>query len=220
MRRRLSIYYKLLIILSTAIGISLNIFKTTSTMAMLSYYTMLSNLICFVSYSIFLILDIREKEYKNKIYYILKGAIIMAIFLTAVVYRVGLMPNHFQMDSLKNTISNTDIANKLVHTVSPILVILEYFLFEKKGNFKMHYPIYWLIIPSFYVIYVYIYAKLGGRFFNIGGSEKFAYFFLDYESIGVMNVAKWIMLIMFFMISMSYILIYIDCKIGKKRTRR
>lgn len=220
MRRRFSIYYKLLIILSTAIGISLNILKTTSTLAMLSYYTMLSNGICLISFSIFLILDILKKEYKNNVYYAIKGAIIMAIFLTAIVYRVGLMPNHFQMDSLQNTISNKDIANKLVHTISPILVILEYFLFERKGYFKMYYPIYWIIIPSCYVIYVYIYAKLGGRFFNIGGSEKFAYFFLDYESIGIINVVKWIMLIMIFMISVSYILIYIDCKIGKKKTRR
>ena len=109
---------------------------------------------------------------------------------------------------------NRYLANMLVHEISPTLVILDYFIFDCKGKFKWFYPFFWLFIPFFYVIYVYIYHLCGGRFFSIGGSRDFAYVFLDYNQIGYIGVAKFLIAMTIFILAISYLLVLIDKKLG------
>lgn len=216
-RRRISLGYKILVILSLLTGILLNVMKTTSVKSILSYYTLQSNIICLVAFICFAFLEIRKKSYKTEGYYLVKGALIIAIFITAFVYRVALAPVGFEMDSLHRSISNKAFANLLVHTVSPILVILDYFLFDEKGNFRCYYPVMWLAIPLNYVFYVYAYGASGGTFFSIGGSKKYAYFFLDYEKIGYSGVAKWLIIMSLFILVISYVLVFIDSKMRSRK---
>ncbi len=210
MRKEFSIFYKILVILSLSTGVFLNVINTTSVPAILSYYTLQSNIICLVAFLIFAIMEIRQKIYKTDIYYLMKGAIIIAILLTAITYRCALAPIGFEMDSLQKSIANKEFANLLVHTISPILVVMDYFLFDEKGHFKYYYSIIWLVIPLNYIVYVYTYGSHGGKFFSIGGSKKFAYFFLDYEKIGYLGVAKWIIFMTLCILLLSFILISID----------
>lgn len=215
-KRKLSVGYKVLVILSLATGICLNVINTLSVPAILSYYTLQSNIICLVAFICFVVFEIKRKQYKNDTYYLVKGAIIIAILITAIIYHFALMPVGFEMDSLKRSVESKAFANLLVHTVSPLLVTLDYFLFDEKGKFKSYYPVMWLIIPLNYVLYVYIYSFEGGTFFNIGGSKKFAYFFLDYEKMGYLGVAKWIVFMAVCILALSYILIVIDRKMRDK----
>lgn len=216
-RRRLSIGYKILVILSLSIGILLNVINTSSVPALLSYYTLQSNIICFVAFACFLYLDLQNVSKKSDIYYLLKGAVVIAIFITAFVYTCTLAPVNFEMDALQKSVANKWLANLLVHTISPILVIADYFLFDEKGRFKSYYPIIWLLIPFDYVLYVYLYSFSGGQFYSIGGSKEFAYFFLDYHKIGYLGVAMWLFLITGFILAMSCVLVFIDSKLGGKR---
>lgn len=215
-RRKISIGYKILVILSLTIGILLNLIKTTSVSALLSYYTLQSNIICLVGFIGFLYLEIRQEE-KSDIYYLVKGALVIAIFITAFVYACTLAPTNFEMDSLQKSISNKWVANLFVHSISPAMVIADYFLFDEKGRFKCYYPSFWLIIPLNYVLYVYMYSFSGGEFFNIGGSKHFAYFFLDYEKIGYSGVAKWLILMGLFIVFVSYVLVFVDSKLGDQK---
>lgn len=216
LRRRLSIIYKFFIILSTAIGITLNIASTTSVLSMVSYFTILSNFFCLTSTVVFLILSFMKKDYSSsKIYYVIKGSMVIMIFLTGVIYTIGQVSSNFE-----NGIQSMTPGNILVHKVSPLLVITDYFFFDKKGFFKFRYTIYWIILPVIYVIYVYFYSDHGGRFFQIGGSEKYGYFFLDYEALGYLNVMKWLFLILVFLICASMFLVFIDHAVGKKERPR
>ena len=219
MRRKLSLAYKILIVSSLTTGIVLNVTKTTSVTALLSYYTSQSNIICLVAFICFLILEILNKKYKSDMYYLIKGAITIAIFITAAVYRIALAPGGFEMDHLQRAVGQKVIANLFVHTISPILVILDYFLFDEKGRFAWLYPIFWLMIPLNYIIYVYTYHAIGGEFFNVGGSKHFAYFFLDYEVLGFGGVVKWIIFMTLCIIAVSYLLVFVDCKLKKKKKR-
>lgn len=218
-KRRFSLCYKFLTITSLATGILLNVSNTKSIVSLLSYYTSQSNIICLIAFICFVYREIRYKDIpKNDNYYIIKGAIIVAIFITAIVYRVALAPTDFEMGALKRSIENNhkEWANFLVHTFSPLLVIGDYFLFDEKGRFKWYYPIIWLFIPISYVFYVYIYSYWGGEFYSVGGSRKYAYFFLDYEEIGKINVLKWIIFIAIFIEAVSYSLVIFDVIRGKK----
>lgn len=212
-KRIISCIYKLLVVMCLAIGITVNVLNTISVKALLSYFTMQSNIICLVAFIIFIVLDFIKKDYKNGDgYYIIKGAITIAILVTGIVYNIALSPMNFKMDFQ----TSTEISTLLVHLFSPILVFLDYLLFDKKGNFKLCYPIFWLVIPLNYIIYVYLYSSLGGKFFGIGGSREFAYFFLDYNKIGYIGVLKWMVVFIFGILMLSYILICIDYKMARR----
>lgn len=220
MTRKSSVIYKLLTVLSLLTGISLNLFKTSSAVSLLSYYTSQSNIICLIAFTCYLVMELKDKDgtYKRSdIYFMLKGTIVMAIFITAVFYHIALAPIGFDMESLHRTTIIKKVANFFVHTCSPCMVILDYFLFDEKGRFKKYYPIIWLFVPFNYVAYVYYYAAHGGKFFGIGGSKRFAYFFLDYVELGVFGVVKWLTIMTLGVLFCSYLLIWIDKKLEKRR---
>ena len=219
MKRNFSTIYKILTALTLLTGITLNLSKTSSIISLLSYYTFQSNIICFVAFVIYIVLEIRRKDEKGDIYYLIKGAIVIMIFITAFCYHIALAPQ-FEFDmGLKNTTDMYNkIANSIVHTFAPCLVILDYFLFDEKGNFKRYYPFLWLCFPYNYVLYVYMYASQGGSFYSIGGSNRFAYFFLDYVEIGMSGVIKWIIIMTLGILIVSYLLVVID-QILEKRKR-
>lgn len=212
-KRRISVLYKIMITVCLAFGIGVNLANTQNIPAMLSYFTIQSNIVCLVSFAIFIVLELTKKDYKNSDkYYIVKGAITISILVTGIVYNVALSPIDFKMDIR----ATADIETITVHIIAPIIVFLDYLIFDQKGKFKILYSIFWLLIPLSYVIYVYIYAAHGGTFFGIGGSRKFAYFFLDYEKIGYIGVIKWIAIIGIFIIGLSNLLMMLDWKMAKK----
>ena len=150
MTRKSSVIYKLLTVLSLLTGVSLNLFKTSSAVSLLSYYTSQSNIICLIAFICYLVMEIKDKDGKYKrsdIYFMLKGTIVMAIFITAVFYHIALAPIGFDMESLHRTTIIKKVANFFVHTCSPCMVILDYFLFDEKGRFKKYY--FSFFFPSF-----------------------------------------------------------------------
>ena len=209
-RRTIEISYKIVVIFSLCLGIFLNLINTSSRKALMSYYTLQSNLICLIAFVIIVVLKIRKKNDNNEIYFLVKGAVTIAIVITAVVYHVALAPN---------SIANKVLADTFVHTISPILVVIDYFLFDEKGNMKYYYPVIWLIIPLNYVVYVYTYSNFGGRFYSIGGSKKFAYFFLDYTKIGCKGVATWLLFIALAILAISEVFVLIDRKLKGKKVK-
>ena len=215
-----SVCYRILVVLSLLAGILINVIKTKSVSAILSYFTLQSNILCFAVFASIVFMELRKKNYKSDVYYLVKGGITIAILITGLTYLFALSPTGFCMDFQQKTLANKTISNLLVHVVSPILVTLDYFLFDEKGHFKRYYPIIWLCIPFDYLLYVYTYSSSGGTFFNIGGSKKFAYFFLDYEKIGYLGVAKWVMLITLCILFVSYLLVWFDRKMRDQRELR
>ena len=209
--RKNSVIFKLLVISSLLIGILLNLYDATSVVAILSYYTLQSNIICLFMFVTIIIAIFFKKYYRSsEIYYLIKGGIVIAILITAITYQIALAPNGFKMDFSYTLTTNKYLANLFVHFISPILVFMDYILFDVKGNFKWYYPFIWLITPFNYVIYVYTYSSKGGRFYGIGGSREFAYIFLDYNQIGYSGVAKAIMAIIAMILGVSYLIVFLD----------
>lgn len=217
-KRIISFIYRLFVITSLFLGIAINIIQTTSVKAILSYYTLQSNIICLLAFVCFCIISIKNRRYQDSdIYHLIKGGITITIAITGIIYAIALMPIGFEMDAVKiNTESLYKfLSNFLVHQLSPLLVIMDYFFFDIKGKFKLYYPLVWLFLPLNYLVYVYAYSLNGGEFFGIGGSRKFAYFFLDYTKIGVEGVIEAIVVMILFILFISYLLIFIDRKLKK-----
>lgn len=210
-KETISNIYKLLVILSLLIGIFLNLINTTSVRAMLSYYTLQSNIICLIMFIGIIVAVMLHKDYRSSnIYYLLKGGVIITILVTAITYQIALIPNNFSMDIAYKTNTDRIWANLFVHVISPAMVVGDYILFDIKGNLKYYYPFIWLFIPLNYALYVYTYSARGGRFYGIGGSREFAYIFLDYNQIGYGGVIKAISMIVIAILLVSYIFVFLD----------
>ena len=219
-RRRVSFVYRLGTITSLFLGIVLSFATTTNARYLLSYYTTQSNLLCLVVFVFLFIGDLIGYDYqKRKVYYFLKGTITIAILVTAIVYVVALLPNDLPM----YTVSSREaerwgkiMGNLLVHVISPLLVTVDYYFLDEKGNFKFFYPTTWLFFPVLYVCFVY---SGKGKFYRIGGSKKFGYFFLDYEKIGIEGVIIWLTMIALGIRVLGYTLLFIDRKFAKNKTK-
>lgn len=209
MNKKYFFVYRFLTIVSLSSGLILNLKNTTSPEILMLYYTMISNTLCLL---FFIILPLIKKKYEN-LCYAIKGAITIAILLTMLVYMVSLLPKGYVM--FKSSGIGKEIGNLLVHVISPMLVILDYFFFDEKGKFKTYYRWLWLIIPILYVCFVYLYHSKGGYFYGIGGSREFAYFFLDYQKYGVGMVGGYIIVIAIIVFMFSSLLVLIDKKLAK-----
>jgi len=168
---------KILIIISSGLGVFLNIIQENFSFNSLLYFTHQSNLLVFIVYTVFLFHD---KKYKQRQITILYQAVV-AIVLTSVVYHGMLRP------VLDNTsIFGNGFVDMLVHTITPILVVVERLLFSTKGVIQRKQPIYWLIFPMFYFFFTIIYSFLGGTFHKGTDYEsKYPYFFLNFSDNGI-----------------------------------
>ena len=214
-KRSRTLLIRLLFCATIGTGIIMNIFQVYNIFMILAYYTLQTNILCLSALLSFIINDLIKVEYKNSIYYVIKGEMIISSLIMMIVYEVALVPRHFQMYRTSNK-----VADFLVHILTPIIIIMDYLIFDIKGNFKAYYPILWMIFPLIYVGFVYIYSACGGKFYSIGGSRKYGYSFLDIERYGHINVLRWIVLIAIIVIFLGYIIVFIDNRIAQKQRGR
>lgn len=202
MKERYSLLFKILILFISEVGLVLN-FKLLGITGSLPFFTIISNMLCFLFYLVIVILMITKNLNKNKYYYIFKGTITMGVVITMFVYQLLIAPNG--LDVYEKDI----LACELVHLIVPVLVLLDYFIFAEKGNIKKNYPFYWCSILLAYLIFVAIYSLCGGTF----NGEKVPYFFLDVEELGLFRVIIYCTVIMVFYIGCGHIAYMIDNKL-------
>ena len=216
-KRKLSCAYKATIILCCLSGIIINLVKTRSVVGMLSFFTMQSNILVLIFYMISTLIIWLKPDLENtKTYHFFKGLILMSILLTFSVYIVSLVPLDFVMIECDTIEKVLEISNMLVHIVTPMLVLFDYLLFDIKGFWRKKYIPLWCIFPILYLIYVYVYTFLGGKFLSRAGSDKYAYFFLDVEKLGVIGVAKYVLMIAAVYMLMCLLFIIFDNIFKKK----
>jgi hypothetical protein len=106
-------------------------------------------------------------------------------------------------------------ASKILHYVCPIMVLMDYLLFDVKGKYRRFEPFLWLIIPVAYVIFSQLRGAYGS---NITGTESsYPYPFLDPTPAGAgsgMILYVGIMLAGFLML--GYVIFMIDHTMYKK----
>lgn len=179
MKQKLSLLFKILIVIMSLIGLYLN-FKVAPIKSNIIYFTIQSNLLCFLFYLVIVILKLIGKLQKNRIYYITKGTVTMAITITMFIYEsvlatsgtMGIYEEHM-------------FACNFVHLVVPLMVIFDYIIFGEKGNLEKKYPLYWSSVLVAYLIFYIIYVSLGGTF--MGGS-KYPYYYMNIEKYGIVKV--------------------------------
>lgn len=204
MKEKISLIYKILIVVVSGIGLYLN-FKLYSFKTAILYFTNLSNILVFVFYLVVLILYFTKKLKKNDTYYIIKGMITMAITITMFVYQIILSGS-------MNAFVGHEVENAFVHLIVPFLVIFDYIIFGKKGNLKKNYPFIWSFILIVYQLFVIIYSLLGGKF--MGSDVPYPY--MDISKNGIWTVILNCVLVYVFFVGYGTIVQTLDNKLSKK----
>lgn len=209
--------YRLLFLLICEAGIILQYagMAGTGSLKMLSfYYTILSNILCFVYFAVLLIAQ-RKKENA-----LIKGAVTMCIAVTGLVY-------HFMLNGLMGTTAGApltalSVSNILVHYVVPAMVVLDYFLFMPKGQYKSLYPLAWLVLPYAYLVFAMVRAEVSSSTFTgFGGTlSRYPYPFLDVDLYGWDKVILIVFAITVAFIALGYLAFVVDRLLGKKRKGR
>ena len=179
MKNKLSLFYKILIVVVSGIALWLN-FKIMPFKEGILYFTLQSNLLCCLYYFVITVLKLLKKEVKNNFYYITKGMVTMAITVTMIVFQTII----YQTDM--GVYENHLFECYLVHIVVPSLVIFDYIIFGEKGNLKKSYPFIWSLILVFYTIFTSVYAFLGGKFID---GTSYPYFYMNIDKYGILRVS-------------------------------
>lgn len=109
------------------------------------------------------------------------------------------------------------IAN-ITHYVIPAMVVIDWFLFDKKGHFKPFFPIIWTIPAMLYTVYSYVSVlvlhrniKLEGSFcYPIFGCGNYPYPFFNIEANGISNTIGKLLLFSLVFIVFGYLMYFID----------
>lgn len=192
------------IILVSSLGLYLN-FKIVPIKNALLYFTIISNLFCLIYYLLNLIkFDKHNNSILSKIFN--KGSLLVCLFITMVVYQAVLNDTSIY--------ANNVLACNFVHLFVPILVIIDYILFDSKGTMNYKMPLYWLLLLIAYISFIFIYIFFGGTFIN---GDKYPYSFINIEEIGLFKTIINIVLVVIFYFLIGEILCFIDKKLkGRK----
>lgn len=208
MKDRISLIYKIIIVIVSGISVYLNINAFSLNDAIL-YYTVQSNIMCLVFFLTIVVLTLLKKLKKNQIYYIIKGTCTMSITVTMFIYVFILSKN-----SSMNVYNGHEIACNLAHVVVPLLVICDYLIFGIKGNLKTSYPFIWSLTLVLYLVFDIFYVCLGGKF--IDGSI-YPYYYMNVEKYGYLKVGINCLMLYVFFIVYSFIVKWLDNKLAQNK---
>ena len=104
----------------------------------------------------------------------------------------------------------------LVHTLTPILVLLDFIFFSNHQKNKIYEPFYNLTFPLLYWIFTLVFVALGGNFNGSTYESDYPYFFLNFPESGV----GYFILVLVFILIISFILYFIEYLISNKLRKK
>lgn len=197
---------RLTIVFSATFGIVLNLIQANNVLEMLSYYTIQSNLIVAVFFGILAWFDWKKRPWNDGWSRVFTGIFTIGITITMLVFHVLIAPTiapdgEYVVGSLRDA---------MVHTVTPLLVLIHWGMYSPKGSMKATDPLFYLIQPIDYVLYVVIYTSLGGRFTWGNVQSMYPYFFLNLDVYGILGVLQFSVIILLLYLVLGYLLYFLD----------
>lgn len=212
--RVISLVYKIItaILAFTGLLIATDIFTGAFSETFIFYYTNQSNILCLISMvlsAIYCAKDIKKSGTKGLSTFAprFKGAVVLAITVTCLVYW-GMLHTAGESES---------VSSILLHLVVPVMVILDWLLFDEKGKFKKFDPILWLCIPLVYDIFANIVALVGNVYFDDG--SRFPYFFLDYKQNGIQTTMLYFLALLIAFLLLGYMYYGLSQLLSRKQRK-
>ena len=218
--RRIALSYRISSLIFSIIGLLAvtHAFTDNFSFSIFAYYTTQSNIL---GTFLFLLLSIRTLKELRKdgrrgsasFYTVFEMVCVIDLLLTLLVFWVLLAPTMFTMNG---TFSPFEFGSIATHLVTPLLVLLDYFLFTDSGHLRYKDVFLVLIYPLTYLIGSSLAGLLGYVYrVNADGTPvRFPYFFYDFDQIGAQALLYIGALILFFLL-LSHGFYLLDKKVKK-----
>jgi len=189
----------------------------------LMFYTLQSNVLIialFIMLTIRTIIGIRDTESNTNTgagyFPRFEMVCVINIMLTFLVYWVMLAPMLFTM---VDEFPMWTYANLAVHGFTPVLCLLDYILFTRRGRLKYRDVYYVCIFPLLYLIGTSIAGLMGYVFFTSaedGLPIRFPYFFYDFDRIGLLALV-YILALFVFLLMVGHVFYFVDRRKARRK---
>jgi hypothetical protein len=216
---RLAFLYRCIAAIATIVAIYLNsgIPKGAFNPSVFLYFTIQSNVLCLIFFVLGALRYAMQRKQRKPNHFTAqkpfwKGAAVMAITTTLLVYWLILAKVHFTMEDKPDP-----VANLMVHLIVPLLMIGDWALFEPKGRFTAVDPLKWAVVPLGYYGFTLIASALGARYMK---GTHYPYFFMDSNILGWGQALLNIALIAVAFVALGYMLYLLDAWLGRLAARQ
>lgn len=168
-------------------------------------FTNISNLVCGI-YFLFcaaVIIGDKRRNGGDSPFPTFKGVCTMSITLTGIV-AAAIVKSEFDPHT------PSGIATVLLHIITPVMILADWLIFDTKGRWRMTSPLFWLIAPYTYFIFIMVSAQYMDKENRI----RFPYPFLNYEQMGISMLILVLAVMTLFFVLISYLCFFIDRKMG------
>lgn len=182
--KRVIILYRIIFVFLCGLGLILSLTSKSKDEFMgngtaLNFYTLQSNLWVFILELVLLVLtiieDVKQVSIIKEKMVVLKFVMTVAILVTFIVYWSMLAPYVAQ----KNVLA---LSNVILHAISPILMLIDFLVFDREYTFKKN-NVYLTIIPLlYYLIFAMVRAEISDTVFTQG--SRYPYWFIDIDTFG------------------------------------
>lgn len=208
--RLFSLLYKVVILAACGIGLLLSsgLLAGGLNASIFSYYNVLCATLCFVFYlfaAIWSAADLVKRGPAGDTLFAnhIKGGIVIGMLSSMLVYQFLSVETLAQAPSVLGAL--------LINYIVPILVLLDWALFDRKGRFRGSDPIVWLVVPYLYYTYVLVRAFFGVVYLD---GSKYPYFFINADRLSWTQVLINVLILSCVYLLMGYVLYIADSALG------
>ena len=146
----IALIFRVVFIIACGAGLVMKlIYSSFSLATVMSDFALIANALALIYFAY---LIVARPNYERGV---IRGAVTIYMLVTFVVYYF--MP--FGVDA--NPLFSLSLAGYLLYFASPIMAVLDYLLFCKKGWFTPYSPLIWTILPVIFNLAVYIVNRMG-----------------------------------------------------------
>lgn len=169
---------------------------------LLQHFYMLTSLFVIIYYAVldwWYIDDVKKEN--TCLVPILKGMVTVTVLFTSVV-------SHFVINQGQIPIFETVTPDLQLKFLIPIMIFIDWLLFDKKGDYKVFFPLVWCLPALLYTAYVYISVDVLGT--PVGMSGVYPYSFFDHTTNGIAQTVMVLAVLAIVNIAIGYIIFGLD----------
>ena len=152
----IALIFRVVFIIACGAGLVMKlIYSSFSLATVMSDFALIANALALIYFAY---LIVARPNYERGV---IRGAVTIYMLVTFVVYYFI----HFGVDA--NPLFSLSLAGYLLYFASPIMAVLDYLLFCKKGWFTPYSPLIWTILPVIFNLAVYIVNRMGVAMISI-----------------------------------------------------
>lgn len=179
----------------------------------LNYFTVISNMLVAVYYlvdAVWLLNNPAKARQGREWNRGLKHVALLGVIVT------GLIANSLIAGQFAGLTGTAALSMTMLHVVTPIMAVLDWLLFERKGRMKAGEPFIWLAFPLLYLLYVLVVVEAFGIDLNaMDAASRFPYPFIDLDVLGIPQLAGNAIGLAFGFLVVGYAVFAIDRILGK-----